>query len=98
LHRATGKRLWLAKADALIAACLQAHDPASGLFNIDLAPEYRGGTKHFAYGGYLRNLCEYAVLRADIQPPFKVAETHDEDRNPSTAREDRPEGRKEGTR
>jgi hypothetical protein len=74
LHRATGKRLWLAKADALIAACLQAHDPASGLFNMDLEPKYSGGDKHFAYGGYLGNLCEYAVLRADIQPPFKVAE------------------------
>jgi hypothetical protein len=71
LHRATGKRLWLAKADALVTACLQAQDPASGVVNDDLKSEF---TDHLSGCGlwYPRNLLEYDRLRADIQPAFAV--------------------------
>ena len=74
LHRATGKRLWLAKADALMTACIQAQDPASGLPNADMAPQVSRADyqNHFSLGWLAKNLREYEVRRAAIQPPFAV--------------------------
>jgi hypothetical protein len=70
LHRATGKRQWLAKADALITACLQAQDPASGVVNVNLQSEFLKSGDFF--GWYARNLLEYERLRTGIQPAFAV--------------------------
>jgi hypothetical protein len=74
LHRATGKRLWLAKADALITACLQAQDPVSGVFSEDLRSEVlsHDGWVQQCFGWYALNLLEYDRLRVGIQPALVV--------------------------
>ena len=70
LHRATGKRLWLAKADALMTACIQSQDPVSGVVNEGMETNVSGSISNI--GRYAKNLRDFSALRAQIQPAFAV--------------------------
>jgi hypothetical protein len=76
LFEATGKRLWLAKGDALVAACLEAQDPETGILNTRLEPAAErytiGGGHPFTAGWTARSLGEYASRRRAVDPPFHV--------------------------